>query len=806
MNLNKPLPAWFSLILFVSIMLSTGFADEDMRYRRIREELNKFTYIYQQQKVYLHLDRDLYLGGDNMWIKAYLVNGLDHLPDTLSTNLYVEIISPFQTRVQIKRFQMFNGFGVGDFVLSDTLAEGLYQIRAFTGWMQNFDPDFYFEKSFQLINPGYRKLISPKEARMNQREIENNKQKAEDFDLQFMPEGGYLVNGIESVVAFKAINRLGKGLDTEGTIIDDKDVTVATFKSFHKGIGTFVLNPEKNKKYTAVTWVGGKVMKTPLPQPLETGLVMHVEVNPESFFVKLVSNKPQTADPTANEVILIGQTGGRIYYNYIAKLENGRAELEIPKVMFPGGIMQLTAFSGRGEPLSERLVFVYRSVSMEIDFIASDTLTDEGKKIVMGIHVTDAGNNPLAANLSLSVTRGISTQSTMNRDNILSNLLITSDLKGYVEDPLDYLTSPTPANRKALDNLMLTQGWRRFEWSRILAGDYPKIEYHEEKGLTVMGKITRDFFDIPLKNCKVQLSIMDAYNDVFTQYSSNEGIFLFENLVYYDTVSVKIEAWRHSGHRNVMIVLPDEIENRMTKQPGDYSLTTVSERDNKNYRLEKYEEFRQTDLKVQKRLKEERKNELTGIYGEPDYVLRTKDINTANRNILDVIKGRIPGVQVMGNQVLIRGPNTLYGNTQPLFLIDGMQVKDVQSLLDIPLNDIDRVEVLKGPSAAIYGSRGANGVVAVYTKRGRFMIRGVIAFDMLGYNTPRRFYQPKFQPGQEPPVNYTLFWAPVIITDKAGNARILFDKPLIHGDYKFNIQGISYSGNVGYSEAIIYNQ
>jgi TonB-dependent SusC/RagA subfamily outer membrane receptor len=806
MNLNKPLPAWFSLILIVLILLSAGFADEDLRYRRIRDALNKFTYLYPQQKVFLHLDKDIYRGGDDMWIKAYLISGLDHLPDTISTNLYVELISPFQTRVEIKRFQMFTGYGIGDFKLSDTLPEGLYQIRAFTNWMQNFDAAFYFERNFQLINPGYRKIISPKQARINKKEIDNREQMAGDIDLQFMPEGGYMVDGIESVVAFKAINRLGKGVDTEGTIIDDKGNTVISFKSFFKGIGTFIMKPEKGKKYFAVTRNGDKDMRTPLPLPLETGLVMHAEDYPNKVSLRLISNKIPTADPTANELILVGQVGGRFYYKELVRLENGKAELEIPKAGIPGGIMQVTAFSGRGEPLSERLVFVHSLEYMKINISASDTLTDEGKKIVLYIQTTDGNNNPLEANLSLAVTRQLPAQSPVDHDNILSNLILSSDLKGYVEDPLEYFESQSPGTLKALDNLMLTQGWRRFDWNKILAGEYPKIDYYEERGLTVFGKVTHDFFNIPLKNCLVRLSVMDAYNDVFTQSSSKNGTFLFENMVYYDTVSIKIEAFRPSGRRNLLIILPEEKENNVVGQQGDFSLTTLSERDNKAYRLEQAEKSQQAYQKEQERLKEERKNELTGIYGEPDAILRSEDLPKGNNNILEALKGRIPGVQVNGDQVLIRGRSTIYGSSQPLFLLDGMPVNDVGIIRAIPLEDIERVEVLKGPSASIYGMRGANGVIAVYTKRGHFMVRGMIEFDMLGYNTPREFYQPKYKPGQEPPGNYTLLWKPVIITSSAGKARVIFDKPLIHDNYLFNIQGISYVGHVGFAESLIFNQ
>jgi hypothetical protein len=181
--------------------------------------------------------------------------------------------------------------------------------------------------------------------------------------------------------------------------------------------------------------------------------------------------------------------------------------------------MQLTAFSGRGEPLAERLVFINRQDYMRIRFDAADSTSSDGVKVVVTITTTDAKNKPMPANLSLAVTRNKEKELPVNREDMVSHFLLSSDIKGRIENPLDYFADQSPTTLKALDNLMLTHGWRRFEWGKVIAGEYPKILHHEEKGIAIYGQITHDFFNIPLKNCKVQLSIMDAYNDVFTQIS-----------------------------------------------------------------------------------------------------------------------------------------------------------------------------------------------------------------------------------------------------------------------------------------------
>ena len=806
MKLKKPVTSWLALMLSASLILTMGFADEDLRFKKIKEALDRFSIVYPQQKVYLHFDKAVYEGGDVMRVKAYLLNGLNHLPDTISTNLYVELISPFETRVEIKRFQMFGGFGIGDFRLSDTLPEGLYQIRAYTNWMQNFSVDFYFEKNFQVVNPAYRSLISPREAKENRKEIDNRDKLESDIDLQFMPEGGSLVEGLESMVGFKAVNLLGKGVETEGRVVDEKGDVVAGFKSFYRGIGTFSFTPEKDRNYIAIVTYEGREKRFPLPKALATGLVMHVSDTPEKITVSLKSNRMTTADRTANEVIVVGQVGGRIYAQRTMFLENNRQETSIDKKYFPGGIVQITLFSGRGEPLAERLVFNNRHDLMRIRYTATDTLTNAGNKVKISVAVTDAYNLPLAANMSLSVVRENTQQAPVNNDNIVSNLLLTSDIKGYIEDPYAYFTDNSPRMQQALDNLLVTQGWRRFSWEKILAGEYPEISYHEEKGISVYGQITHNFFGIPLKNCKVQLSVLNAYNDVFTQYSDDKGYFLFQDMVYYDTINVKIEAWRQSGRRNLLILLPEEKINEVSGFLGDHSRITKSERDNKSFRIERNAEAKIAYEEEQERLREERSDELKGIYNEPDYVLRSEDFPKGSNDILEVMQGRVPGVNIHGNQVIIRGPSSIYGNNQPLFLIDGTPTMDVWAVRSIPLEQIDRVEVLKGPSAAIYGMRGANGVIAVYTKRGQYMVRGVLEFSMLGYCIPRNFYQPKYLPENEPANNYTLYWNPVVLTNSSGRTSMFIDKPAISGEYRIVIEGVSYMGHVGRIEEVVVNE
>jgi TonB-dependent SusC/RagA subfamily outer membrane receptor len=795
----------FFAFLLAAACLFLGLTDEDVRLTHIREALWNYSVKNPQQKVYLHLDKSYYYTGDIIWLKAYLVDGTYHQPDSFSTNLYVELISPEGTQANIMRIQMTFGFGIGDFSLSDTLPEGLYQVRAYTNWMQNFHPDYFFSTNIQILNPGYIKQISPQQARKNLKKINQQQNNNSDLDIQFFPEGGELVNSIESVVAFKAVNKSGFGIPVQGKVYDSQKNPVAEIKTHYEGMGTFRLTPRNGEKYFAVVSAANKEYRISLPDPLEYGIGVQVVNQQKEIDLHVNSNRPPTNDRVANEIIIIGQVRGMICYQNIITLSGGPVTVPVKKALFPTGIVQFTFFSGRIIPLAERLVFVNHNDFMRISLQAYDTLTDNNERLLCLSFFTKNGyNKPAKANLSVSVLYDTKEEQA-KQDNILTHLLLTSDLRGFIPHPWHYLEEVLKGNQEDMDLLMLTHGWRKFDWTEILNHKLPENKHLEEKRITISGLITTELFAIPLKNCKVQLTVREEFNDVFTQLSDERGFFKFENLVYYDTINAKIEAWRPSGKRNLVIVIPGDVFPGVTKQQGEFTLTTRSERDNKAYRREQGHEYKIAYEKEQRRLAHEDSSKLHGIYGEPDAVIRSEDIPSGYKDVLQVLQGRVPGVVVNGDNVYIRGVHTLLGNTDPLYLVDGVPVSGVNSVLAIPVEDIDRIEILKGPSCAIYGSRGGNGVIAIYTKRGSFMKKGIIEFQMLGYHWPRKFYQPEYTPDAKVDETETISWNPSVETNAAGTARVIIRKPAPERNLRIVVEGITMEGQAGFTEVVMEN-
>ncbi len=785
-------------IWVLPLFLFSSGREEDNRIERILDALNVYNSRYTQQKVFLHLDKPSYKAGDIIWYKAYLVDGMDHLPDTMSTNLYVEMIGPEKTSLVLHRILLKDGIAWGDFEIRDTMPEGLYQIRAYTNWMRNFDPRFYFVENIPVTNSRYSDFISPKDARKNRRTIDSRLKKSAQIDVQFFPEGGNLVAGLTSRLAFKAISSAGKGIDINGIIYNSSDGQVAEFKSTHRGMGSILFTPVRGEKYHAIIVTEGHTLKEDLPQAAEQGLIMRVESTPLYAYVNLYSNTYKTADRFANEVVVIGQTRGKVCYKAIADMSEDSTAFAIDKSLFPGGIAQITVFSARLESLAERLIFVdhHDNISFSLDSITTNK--DNLSEFAVSAHTNNG--QPVAANLSFALLDASKTNESDFSSNISTYMLLTSDLRGSVEDPGYYFADSSVSRLRTLDNLLLTQGWRRFEWNQLVNHEYPEINYPRENGITIEGKITWELFGIPLSDCEVTLTILSSYNDIFTQYSKKDGSFKFDGLTYYDSVEAKIEALKTNGKKSLVINLPEPETDEITNFSGVNQPATESTRNNREYRRAMFKKEEKERLIAEKEEKE--KNRYGSIYGTPDNVIRAEDMPPGTSNIFQVLQGRVPGVDVRGNRVVIRGVKSLYGSTDPLYLLDGIPLIDAQAINSIPVTDVDRIEILKGTSASMYGSRGANGVIAIYTKRGDFLKKGVITFQMLGYSTPRRFYQPKYdadaytaKPGDMP---VTIYWKPVIRTDTTGKATVVVNMPAIIKKSRLVIEGISVEGKPGY--------
>src|SRR5471030_3100059 len=292
------------------------------------------------EKIYVHTNKKFYLTGEIIWFKIYNTDGSTNKLLDLSKVVYVELLDNNHNAVMQAKIRMNGGVGNGSLFIPFSLSNGNYQLRAYTNWMKNFDADYFFEKQLLILNP----------VKVSQTQTQST---ATGYDVQFFPEGGHLVKGLESKLAFKVTVADGRGPDCSGVVMDDRNDTIVRFKSLKFGIGSFKFTPLKQTAYKAVIKVGNNSIVKELPEISETGYVIQTVDHNESWdvAVKCSDNKPGT------DIYIIVHSHNSINLTERATLVDGAANVSINKSKLGDGVSYITLFDDHERPLCERLIF-----------------------------------------------------------------------------------------------------------------------------------------------------------------------------------------------------------------------------------------------------------------------------------------------------------------------------------------------------------------------------------------------------------------------------------------------------------------
>ncbi len=435
--------------------------------QRFDTTLSKLNREYKQEKLYLHFDRSVYSPGETIWFKAYLFTG--NTPSVISKTIYAELFDDKGKLLERKSAPALMSSAAAAFDLPTNLSSSVIYIRAYTKWMLNFDSTFLYTKAIPIAT-----------AKKNAKEINSN------FSLQFFPESGYLIQNVLSRVAFKATDNICLPINISGEITDSKGAKIISFKSIHDGMGYFELLSKSGETYKAL-WKDetGKLHETLLPAPKQNGVAL--EVNNNSAQIEFKVNRSADAPVPYPFVYVVAQMNQQILYKAKANLGKTVSIAGIiPSANLPAGIVQVTLFTPDEKPIAERITFINSS---EAGFITdlNPALTDLGKrkKNVIQIDVPDT----IPTNLSVAVTDA-DVDPVHKNDNIFSTILLTSDIKGYVNQPEYYFSSDADSVADHLDLVMMTNGWRRFNWDKILAGQFPNLTYLPENYLAIEGQVS----------------------------------------------------------------------------------------------------------------------------------------------------------------------------------------------------------------------------------------------------------------------------------------------------------------------------
>jgi len=430
-------------LLFVVTSVIAASAQNDSTF------LSHATNMLSQQpiieKAYLHLDKPYYAAGDDIWFKAYVTAGGRHKLSAVSGILNVELINAKNLIEQSVKLPLVSGLTWGDFRLPDTIKAGYYRIRAYTRWMRNAGSEYFYDKTLYIGNAiaAATPEKSPVHKKADRKEASGIKVKPQsnNISVQFFPESGNLVYGINSIVAFKAVGEDGLGKAIKGVVTDENNNEVARFSSKHLGMGEFNLLPVSGKKYKAlITFADGSEKGIDLPAPQIKGYVMHIDNSDPLFIeVKIEAGKNNINEQAGGGVSLLGQSGGEICYAAHSKSQQSFFTTMIPKSKFPDGIAQFTLFSAKGEPLNERLVFIQNPAKLNLSIDLGGARFATRGKMKINVGAKNEQGRPVFGNFSVAVVDETKVPVDESLEStIFSNLLLTSDLKGYLENPNYY--------------------------------------------------------------------------------------------------------------------------------------------------------------------------------------------------------------------------------------------------------------------------------------------------------------------------------------------------------------------------------
>ena len=750
---------------FLFIVAFTG-----LQAQRIDSLLNILDENYPQEKIHLHLDKTFYNPGETIWFKAYLVT--DNLPTTISKTCYADLIDEKGSLLQRKMMPVLESGAASNFDLPDTLHSGKLFIRAYTSWMLNFDSSLLTFLPIHIIP------VKP---------VTKKPEVTTVYTLTLFPEGGDLVQDINSIVAFKATDQEGTPVNVSGNIVDDKGKQIAIFKSIHDGMGYFSLQPLAGEKYKAV-WKDKKGMQheTPLPEAKNTGLVLGVAniANQLQYTLKRSENAPQAS----TLYYVVAQMHQRLVYSAKINLsKKSSVTAPIVKDSLPNGILQLTIFNEEQIPIAERVVFIdNNSYYFITDLHAIEkNLTKRSRNVLQ----VDVGNN-LLTNLSVAVTDAGINPVTNNESNIYTQLLLSSDLKGYIFNPAYYFSSDEDSIKQHLDLVMMTNGWRRFKWENVLAEKWPVLTLAPEDFISIRGRVL-GLSKIQLSNKELTgiLKTKNGATNFLNIPMSNDGQFKVEKLYFFDTAKLYYQ-FNNDKDKSLTSSASFAFNNSFVKSPvAPISLlssiyapfkqdTAILLKSSSLAKLQREQTARnrvQTLSTVvvktrQKSLKEKLNEEYaSGLFsGDDGYTFTTEDDPFAKsaQTVLNYLQGKVAGLQISttGN-----GGATWRGSATSFFLNE--MNTDVTQLQNVSMNDVAMIKVFRPPFFGAMGG-GAGGAIAVYTKKGSAVnsnLKGLDFTNLAGYSVMKQFYSPNYETNNDPTVadyRTTLYWNPFILMDK----------------------------------------
>jgi hypothetical protein len=677
--------------------------------------------------------------------------------------------------------------------------------------MLNFDTAFLYSKDIRILSK------TPVTAKAKPVVVPS---------IQFFPEGGDAVAGVANRIAFEAADQWGRPVRVKGVVVNNKGAVIDSILAIHDGMGFFTMVPKEGETYTA-KWKDGKGAEhtTPLPAISNSGFSMQVGISGTKRVVNL--NAAAQLPDNLKTVHLVGTMNQNLAFKTDAPLTpGGSVRKVIPTDALPSGILVITVFDAGWNAIAERVTFINNH---DYQFSPSMDVAHWGlnKRAKNEIEITVPDS--LAANLSVSVTdAGIERDTS---DNIISHLLLVSDIKGRVNNPAYYFSSDADSVVRNLDLVMMTHGWRRFKWEDVAKGKYPAINFPKDTGyLSLSGKVfgvsksqlsgnDNIFLFVKGKDTTTQLVIIPI---------KPNGTFNEPNAVFFDTLHVyyqlKSKFFSQAEARFMPDRLPAPNYSAFSKgfaQANPYYSDTAGSYRHAMFGAEaarlianaqKNSVLETVTVKAKAKSPVEQMDEkyASGLFKGGDgynFDLVDDPASASYQNIFTYLQGKVAGLQITTGQ----GTTSLQwrGSTPTVFL-DEIPT-DVDMLSTIPVTDVAYVKVLRPPFIGAPGG-GSGGAIAVYTRKGNDMKsapgKGMNSSTIAGYTPVKQFYSPNYerfdQRNEQQDIRTTLYWNPLITTSpKSPKVKLTFFNNDISQSFRVVIEGVTKEGLLTHYEQIM---
>lgn len=883
------------LLAFVWTLFYSCFAfGQDKGFENLVDKTDAYNKSHPVEKVYLQTDQPFYTVGNSIWIKGYILDARTGLPHLSSKVLYVDLLSASQTVVAKRTLKATVGGASGDIFLSDSLAEGVYKLVAYTGLMKHYGEEYYFSKEIKVTNPYHQKsFLESNQVFINDRISVNGtlKDKAgnalaetkiryqiktrnkvlkkgtekttlnglfsmianwdtakikDDVFLEmtyevgeekvssliglntekpqplveFYPEGGDLVKGLRSKVAFRAVDKYKRIVNITGELQED-GVKLYDVQSLHDGMGFFVLAPKEGKKYTLKYSIEGsdEVLVQDLPQAKEEGVVIQSRTLDNNGVYLSIYRK----DKKANDYYVLVQGRQQVLMSMALQIPANKAatKIRLPWSNLVSGVNRITLFDSKQRPIAERLVFVNKhDFSANAHIKANKKSYKKRDKVQLSLTLEDSTGRPMSGHLSATVVDKQAFTPEHFKSGIQNYCLLQSDLSNPTKAAYNYLES-NPFNMALLDLLMMTDGWRRFTWKDVVATASETDLPEREEGITVKGKM-KSVWGKPLKNGNIMLMEGGNMTNFVFSSTNREGEFELKNLYLLDTVTYLLQGTKKRGSSHVMVELdtakalpsylfpkwsPNKIalpEEFIAKTDKIYQVDTTYKVGFDTRLLDELEIVGSRDD-----IEDERKDPMLSVadntYQADDFV----GINSARA----LIERVLPGVVFRTDDVIVEdavtgdqsvspsgmGEQPYYRSELVGVSLDGLLMDFEMFSSSFMAGAIEKVEVYKNAMLS-----EANVIVAVYTKDGSGMqpeaSLGLNLVKNLGFYTEKQFpamdYSERKPIHIKPDYRTRLAWKPWIVMNKEGKTQFDFYTADEKSEYMVIIEGVAENGQL----------